>query len=109
MKCPTEIRELLKVLYNLTGSEAEVMYFLCNNEARASEIAEELEKDRSTIQRYLSKLRTTGLVRRESVVEEGKRGRFYVYAVADKEIMKNKIKRRMNEWKNERISALEDL
>ncbi|MBC5793344.1 MAG: ArsR family transcriptional regulator [Nanohaloarchaea archaeon] len=109
MDCPTEIKQLLKVLYNLSSSETEVMYFLCNNEARASDIAEELGKDRSTIQRYLSKLRTTGLVERESVVKEGKRGRFYIYSVPDKAEMKRKVKERMEEWKDEKLEVLEDL
>ena len=84
MECPTEIKQLLKVLYNLSSSETEVMYYLCNNQARASEIAEDLGKDRSTIQRYLSKLQTTGLIERESIVEDGKRGRYYVYSVSSK-------------------------
>jgi Predicted transcriptional regulator len=109
MKCPGEIKQLLKVLYNLSASETEVMYFLCNNEARASDIAEELGKDRSTVQRYLSKLRTTGLVERESVVEDGKRGRHFVYKVPDKDEMKNEIKNRMDEWEQEKVQVLEDL
>jgi predicted transcriptional regulator len=109
MQCPGEIKELLKVLYNLSGSETEVMYYLCDEEARASDIAEELGKDRSTIQRYLSTLRTAGLVKRESIVEEGKRGRYYVYSVPDKEELKSKIGERMEEWEKERLEVLEDL
>lgn len=109
VKCPTEIKQLLKVLYNLSTSETEVMYYLCDNEARASEIAEELGKDRSTVQRYLSKLRTTGLVERESKVEEGKRGRHYIYKVPDKEKMKDKIKDKMDRWEKEKLKVLEDL
>ncbi len=109
MECPTEIKQLLKVLYNLSTSETEVMYYLCDNEARASEIAEDLDKDRSTIQRYLSKLRTTGLVERESVVEEGKRGRYYVYTVPDKEEMKEKVEKRMDEWEEEKLDVLDEL
>lgn len=109
MKCPGEIKQLLKVLYNLSASETEVMYFLCNNEARASEIAEELGKDRSTVQRYLSKLRTTGLLERESVVEEGKKGRHYIYRVPDKEEMKDKIRDKMEEWEEEKMQVLEDI
>lgn len=109
MQCPGEIKQLLKVLYNLSASETEVMYYLCSEDARASEIADELGKDRSTIQRYLSKLRSTGLVERESMVEEGKRGRYYVYRVPDREKMKEKIKERMQEWEEERLEVLEDI
>jgi predicted transcriptional regulator len=109
MECPTEIKELLKVLYNLSTSETEVMYYLCNDEARASEIAEDLEKDRSTVQRYLSKLRATGLVERESVVEEGRKGRHYIYSVPDKENMKEKVRARMEVWEEEKLSVLEQI
>lgn len=109
MKCPREIKDLLKVLYNLSPSETEVMYYLCDNEARASDIGEELGKDRSTVQRYLSKLRSAGLVERESVVEEGKKGRFYVYTVRDKEELKQKIENRLDTWKDEKLKVLEDI
>ena len=109
MKCPTEIKQLLKVLYNLSSSETEVLYYLCDNEARASDIAEELGKDRSTVQRYLSKLQSTGLVERESQVEEGKRGRHYIYSVPDKDEMKAEVKDRMTEWEEEKMNVLEEL
>lgn len=109
MKCPSEIKELLKVLYNLSSSETEVIYYLCDNEARASMIAEELGKDRSTIQRYLSKLRTAGLVERETVTDEGKRGRYYVYKVPDKQELKERITDKMDRWQDKRVSALEEL
>ena len=109
MECPTEIKQLLKVLYNLSSSETEVLYFLCDTEARASEIAEELGKDRSTVQRYLSKLRTTGLVERESKVEEGKRGRYYIYSVPDKNEMKKKIRDRMDDWEDEKLEVLDEI
>jgi predicted transcriptional regulator len=109
MKCPREIKDLLKVLYNLSPSETEVMYYLCDNEARASDIGEELGKDRSTVQRYLSKLRSAGLVERESVVKEGKKGRFYVYTVRDKEELKQKIENRLDAWKDEKLRVLEEI
>lgn len=109
MKCPSEIKQLLKVLYNLSSAETEVMYYLCSNDARASEIAEELGKDRSTVQRYLSKLRTTGLVERESVVEKGKKGRYYVYSVPDKEEMKSKVREKMKEWEKDKLEVMGEL
>jgi predicted transcriptional regulator len=109
MECPTEIKQLLKLLYNLSTAETEVLYYLCNTEARASEIAEELGKDRSTVQKYLSTLRTTGLLERESIVEEGRKGRHYVYSVPDKDNMKEKIRERMQEWEEEKLEVLDEL
>lgn len=108
MECPPDIKELLKLLYNLSGSETEVMYYLCDKEARATEIADALEKDRSTVQRYLSKLRSAGLVERRSKVEKGKKGRYYIYTVPDKEKLKQKIKRRLDEWEENKLETLED-
>jgi predicted transcriptional regulator len=109
MECPTEIKELLKVLYNLSSSETEVMYYLCDEEARASEIADDLGKDRSTVQRYLSKLRTAGLVKRDSKVEEGKRGRYYIYSVPDKDEMKEEVRTKMDEWEDEKLDLLDEI
>jgi len=109
MECPSEIKQLLKVLYNLSSSETEVLYYLCDNDARASSIAEDLGKDRSTVQRYLSTLRTAGLVERISKVEEGKRGRYYIYSISDKEEMKQQIRKRMNEWKEEKLEVLDQI
>jgi len=109
MKCPTEIKQLLKVLYNLSSSETEVLYYLCDHEARASDIADELGKDRSTVQRYLSKLQSTGLVEREGVVEEGKRGRYYMYSVPDKDVLKEGVEQRMDEWSDEKLAVLEEI
>lgn len=109
MNCPTEIKELLKVLYNLSPAETEVMYFLCDKEARATEIADELGKDRSTVQRYLSKLQSTALVKRESKVDEGKKGRYYVYTVSDKQKLKEKIRERLDNWEKEKLDVLDEL
>ncbi len=110
MKCPQEMKKLMKVLYNLSNSETEVLYYLCNQEARVQEIADDLGKDRSTIQRYLSKLMSSGLVKREShSTEEGKTGRYYVYSVPDKKKMKKNIEERMEEWKEEKFEVMEDI
>ena len=109
MECPTEIKEMLKVLYNLSSAETEVLYFLCDNEARASKIADEIGKDRSTVQRYLSTLRTAGLVERESITGDSKRGRYYVYEVSDKDKLKNKVRNRMDEWRDEKLEVLDEM
>lgn len=98
MDCPSEIRELLKVLYNLNASEAEVFYYLCDKEGRVSEIAGDLNKDRSTVQRYLSKLRSAGLVKRRGEIDEGKKGKYFVYKTLDEDELKEKIKSGLDEW-----------
>lgn len=109
MDCPPRLKELLEVIYSLSGAETEVLVELCRNSHRASTLAEELGKDRTTVQRYLSKLRAAGLVERTSVNEEGVRGRYYVYSVPDKEELKEEIRKRLDAWEKERLEVLDDI
>lgn len=109
MECPPKLKELLKVIYNLSGAETEVLVEICKEDSRTSELAEKLGKDRTTVQRYLSTLATAGLVERTSVNEEGQRGRYYVYSVPDKERLKKKIRARLDTWEDERLEVLEEL
>ena len=109
MECPPDLKQLSKILYNVSDAEAEVLYFLCGNESRVSNIAEQLGKDRSTVQRYLSKLRTAGLVARESRNEAGKKGRYYVYSVGDKEELKQKLATRLEQWTEDKKEAIQQM
>lgn len=105
MGCSQEVKDLLKTLYGLSSSESEVLTLLCDGEGRRIEvIAEEVGKDRSTVQRYISKLRAVGLVSRRAETEG--RGRFYIYRI-DKEKMKKKVKNRLDEWVDEKLEELE--
>jgi len=109
MECPPDIKELLKLLYNLSGSETEVMYYLCDKEARATEIADSLEKIglrfKGIFQNYV--LRDWWNV--EARLKKGKKGRYYIYAVPDKEELKQKIKQRLDDWEENKLKTLEDL
>lgn len=109
MDCPSELKELLKVIYGLSGSEAEVLTRVCEEEWRADALAEELGKDRSTVQRYLSKLRSANLVSRETVNEPGKRGRHYIYMAPEPQELKKQIRQRMKEWENDKLEVLEEV
>lgn len=107
MECSQEFKDLLKTLYGLSPSESEVLTLLCDGKGRRIEkIAEELGKDRSTVQRYVSKLRAVGLISRESETEG--RGRYYVYRI-ESERMKNKVRERLDEWVEEKIDELEKI
>lgn len=109
MECPAELQELLRVLYDLSSSESAVLMYLCDSDGTPAEIAEDLDRDRSTVQRYLSKLRSAGLVQREVQNTAGKRGRSYRYSVPDKDIMKDRIRDRLEEWRQQRLDALDDI
>ena len=109
VQCPSEMKQLLKTLYNLSGSETEVLYYLCDNEGRTSDIAEELGKDRTTVQRYLSKLMGTGLLERRSETEGSDGGRYYIYRTTDKQELKQKVKDKMQRWEEDKIQVLEQI
>lgn len=108
MKCPPEMQECLKVVFNLSKAESEVLYYICNNDCRITEMADDLEKDRSTVQRYVKKLCDYDLVQREGKTGESP-GRHFEYTVKDKDLLKSRIKERLDEWRDERLEDLEEL
>jgi len=42
-------------------------------------------------------------------LKKGKKGRYYIYAVPDKEELKQKIKQRLDDWEENKLKTLEDL
>lgn len=109
LQCPPELQELLKTLYDLSPQEAEVFTYLCDRETRIREIAEAFGKDRSTIQRYVSTLRSADLVSRRSVTTDSGKGRYFVYYVRDKDELKQKIRDRLEQWEEEKLARLDEL
>lgn len=108
MECPPELRQCLKVVFGLSKAESQLMYYLCNEQARTTQIAEDLDKDASTIRRYLKKLQDHDLIQR--IEKSGDQpGRYYEYGVADKEALKRRVKERLDKWRTERINDLEKL
>ncbi len=109
MKCSQEIFDLLSTLYGFSPSESEVLTLLCEEDSmRVDEMAEKLGKDRSTVQRYVSKLNASGLLKRRSVSAENGRGRFYEYFI-DKKSVKKRVKRRLDAWTEDKLEKLENL
>lgn len=108
MECPPELRQCLKVVFGLSKAESQLMYYLCNNTARTTRIASDLNKDASTIRRYLKRLNDLDLVQREEKSGD-KPGRYYEYGVADKTALKQRVKAQLDAWRDERIEDLEKL
>ncbi|MCJ7479189.1 MAG: MarR family transcriptional regulator [Candidatus Nanohaloarchaeota archaeon QJJ-7] len=108
MRCPPELTELLKTLYNLSPAESEVFASVCGEEWTVEELSEALERDRSTVQRYLSSLQAAGLISRRTG-STSERGRSYVYFVSDKDELKDRIKQRLDDWEHEKVEKLEEL
>ncbi|MFB6088398.1 MAG: helix-turn-helix domain-containing protein [Candidatus Aenigmatarchaeota archaeon] len=107
--CPEDLKELLKVIYNLSSSEVEVLYYLCeNSKKRVKGVAKSLKRDRSTIQRILNNLLSVGLIKRRSkTYEDNRKGRYYTYSIISKEKLKDKIKERVENWETSKIKVLE--
>lgn len=107
--CPPELEELLKTIHNLSPQETEILSLLCEKDLKVKKIAKRTDKDRSTVQRYISKLISTGLISRRSEKNEKGNGRYFVYYVNDKDELKEKIKERLEEWKKEKMNVLKEL
>jgi len=109
--CPYELKEILHTIYDLSDAETELFYFLCNQgEVKVSDIANQMEKDRSTVQRYLKGLLNARLIKRDSQVNPGsKKGRYYVYSLVSKDKLKKRMERRLEEWLKEKKQVLGSL
>ena len=107
MKCPYELEEVFQVVFNLSGSEIDVLMHLCDSPGTPKEVSADIEKDRSTVQRYLSNLMKTGLVDRERVEKEGK-GRSFRYSV-DKEALRENVKEVLEDWYEDRKDLIDQI
>jgi len=66
-RCDERIRSLFQTVYKFLEPELKILLFLCRSGGvRVRDISAALGKDRSTVQRALSKLVRSRLVRRES-------------------------------------------
>ena len=66
-ECDRRVRSLLEVVYDFSDAEIETLLLLCRaGEARVAELSTLAGKDRSTVQRLLTRLTSTGLICRES-------------------------------------------
>lgn len=109
--CPQQLKEILSTIYNLSDAEMDLFYLLCSQgEVKVSEIAEEQGRDRSTVQRYLKGLLKSSLVKRKSKVPSGsKKGRYYLYSLVSKVKLKQRMKRRLEDWMEEKKEVLNSL
>lgn len=108
MNCPPKLQECLKIVYGLSKAEAQVLYYICKNDSKITKISNDLQKDRSTIQRYVKKLCDLELVQREEKTGSTP-GRHYKYLVKDKDVLKKNILKKLEEWKTKREAELQKL
>lgn len=90
--------DLVQCAFSLAEFEVEVYYQLSQSgPLRADELAAKIGKDRTTVYRALQKLMTCGMVYRETKsIERG--GYFHVYRAIDKEVLREKLERCVNDW-----------
>ncbi|BAB65758.1 helix-turn-helix domain-containing protein [Sulfurisphaera tokodaii] len=87
-----DIHEVLSFLYGLGGSEIQVLHLLLTEgKMRSDEIAEKLKVSKASINKAINTLLDKGLVEREKITEEKRRGRpTFIYYVR-KDYMYKKI------------------
>jgi predicted transcriptional regulator len=107
MKCPYELEEVFQVVFNLSGSEIDILMHLCDSPGTPKEVSDAVEKDRSTVQRYLSNLMKTGLIDRQRVEKEGK-GRSFMYSV-DRDALNENVKDELEDWYEDRKDLIDQI
>ncbi|MBW6462540.1 MAG: hypothetical protein K0B07_05855 [DPANN group archaeon] len=95
-----EIRELLSMFYRISVSDIDVFFSVCGMPgARVEEISCSMGKDKSTVQRCINRLYSSGLIKRESkCCIEGKKGRFFIYSSVSKDELRQMLSLRLNKW-----------
>ncbi len=89
--------DLLYCLYDLGDAEVEVLRQLAaGSEMTLDELAEGLERDRSTVHRSLSRLLSTGMCYRRTAGLKGG-GYFHIYGISDMGVMKRRIESDVSE------------
>ncbi|MGV9102685.1 MAG: helix-turn-helix domain-containing protein [Candidatus Thorarchaeota archaeon] len=99
--------DFLCCAFGLRKSEIDVYFALLTGPKTVEELAtdESIERDRSTVQRVLTKLLDKGLViREEKHLERG--GYYYLYRAISEEAMKREILKQLDNWYQQTRSFL---
>ncbi len=102
MECSPELEELLRVVFDLNGREIDVLMVLCDGEKTVSDICDHIELERSTVQRYLSSLKKTGLVK------TSRDGRKHVYSVNRGEL-RDQLDESLDSWYEEKKDSIQQI
>lgn len=104
-----DLDQLLKVVFDMSGTELEVCLFVMSaREATAAEVATELDVDRSLVSRHLNHLAELGVVEKSRRLRrEG--GHVNVYTPVDQETVKRRLETELYRWFREAILIVHDL
>ena len=90
-------QDLLSCLYNLKPIDLQIFLQVAKNQwATLDQIAESVERDRSSTHRCLAKLVSAGLLHKQSRGLKGG-GYYHVYSIVDPEKIKENAKQRVKE------------
>jgi predicted transcriptional regulator len=90
-------QDLLSCMYNLKPIDLEVFLQVAKNQwATLDQIAESVQRDRSSTHRVLAKLQSAGLIHKQSRGLKGG-GYYHIYAAANPEKIKENAKQRVKE------------
>ncbi|MFP4116693.1 MAG: helix-turn-helix domain-containing protein [Candidatus Aenigmatarchaeota archaeon] len=106
--CKTiEVQELIRCSFQLSKTDYKVLRRLMEEEKRAKELAGDLDLERSTVQKSLTKLMERDLVsRRQYNISTG--GYRYAYIAKDKEEIKKEVRSLIDDWSSSAKEAIED-
>ncbi|BCU71073.1 helix-turn-helix domain-containing protein [Stygiolobus caldivivus] len=88
-----DIHEVISFMYGLGMGEIEVLHKLLTRGQKysADQLSEELKVSKASVNKALNTLLSKGLIEREKIIEDGKKGRpVYIYW-ANKELVTKKI------------------
>jgi predicted transcriptional regulator len=89
--------DLLCCAFGLRDSEIDTYFALMSGEKTVEEIAEMIERDRTTVQRVLKKLHKKNLVKRKrETFDRG--GYYYLYEAISTETVRTRILEQLDEW-----------
>ncbi|MGQ4910817.1 MAG: helix-turn-helix domain-containing protein [Candidatus Thorarchaeota archaeon] len=93
--------DLLCCAFGLRNTELDVYFTLLGNSLTVEQVAAELGKERSVIQRTLTKLLAKGLIsrkkqQRERHLERG--GYYYEYHAISRDVVRERILEQLDEW-----------
>ncbi|AAY80569.1 helix-turn-helix domain-containing protein [Sulfolobus acidocaldarius] len=106
----TQIEKLLEFMYGLNEKEVQLIFRLLYSDTKLNieELAEEFKVSKALISKSLSELANKGLIEREKVSNEGRKGRpIYVYYV-DREQLFKRISRDLEELVQASIAKLKE-
>jgi len=106
MDPPESCSEMLRNMLNLSETELRVYRLLLSSEGqRVSDVAKQVGRDRSSIQRALKNLMSAGLTKRQTEpIKDG--GYYYAYEAVPPAQVKRELARCIEDWHESLLDSL---